>query len=53
MISIIKKFMCRKQGHSDSILEVHNLKDIIRCSRCNKIQKTFYKTNNFKANSKI
>ena len=45
MIGIIKKLMCRSLGHSDIVLEVYTRKDIIRCSRCNRIQKTFYKGN--------
>jgi len=43
MIGMLNRFMCKRKGHSNSVLEVHTLKDIIRCSRCNKIQKTFYK----------
>ena len=43
MIGAIKRFICRRKGHSSNVLEVHTNKDIIRCSRCNKIQKTFYK----------
>ena len=43
MIGILNRFICRRRGHSNNVLEVHILKDVIRCSRCNKIQDTFYK----------
>jgi len=33
--------MCSRIGHAANILEVHDHKDLIRCSRCNKIQRTF------------
>lgn len=29
------KSICKWKGHTYTILEVHILKDVIRCSRCN------------------
>jgi len=43
MINILKRFICRRKGHLNTVLEVHVLQDIIRCSRCNKIKKVVYK----------
>jgi len=45
MLSVLKKFICNRVGHSTVILEVHEHKDLIRCSRCDKIHKTFYRGN--------
>lgn len=43
MFNFLRKVLCKKYGHAASILEVHESRDLIRCSRCNTIQKTFSK----------
>ena len=39
----VRKFICGRKGHAAHILEVHEFKDIIKCSRCNQIQNIFYR----------
>lgn len=33
----IKRLFCLMKGHTCIVLEVHTNKDLLRCTRCNKI----------------
>ena len=41
IMTIVNKILCTFRGHEDIILEVYRTKDLIRCSRCNKIRGSY------------